>query len=84
MDEIRVFMLIFGSNHIPLRDCLQSMFFNLCLNYFQKLFSSCTSIPELGGTLHCKEFGKKSWNKKFLLLRGSGIYLSNKGKSKVR
>ncbi|XP_015752136.1 PREDICTED: growth factor receptor-bound protein 14-like [Acropora digitifera] len=48
----------------------------------EKLFSSCTSIPELGGTLHCKEFGKKSWNKKFLLLRGSGIYLSNKGKSK--
>lgn len=49
----------------------------------EKLFSSCTSIPELGGTLHCKEFGKKSWNKKFLLLRGSGIYLSNKGKSKA-
>ena len=35
------------------------------------------------GLLHCKEFGKKSWSKKFIFLRGSGLYSSSKGKSKV-
>lgn len=49
----------------------------------QKLFSTCSRVPEIEGTLQCKEFGKKSWNKKFLFLRGSGIYSSNKGKSKA-
>ena len=35
------------------------------------------------GLLHCKEFGKKSWSKKFIFLRGSGLYSSSKSKSKV-
>ncbi|KAJ7391954.1 SH3/SH2 adaptor [Desmophyllum pertusum] len=49
----------------------------------QKLFSTCTRVPEIEGTLHCKDFGKKSWNKKFVFLRGSGLYSSSKGKSKA-
>ncbi|XP_078356463.1 growth factor receptor-bound protein 14-like, partial [Oculina patagonica] len=49
----------------------------------QKLFSTCTRVPEIEGTLHCKDFGKKSWSKKFIFLRGSGLYSSSKGKSKA-
>lgn len=49
----------------------------------QKLFSTCTRVPEIEGILHCKDFGKKSWSKKFFFLRGSGLYSSSKGKSKA-
>lgn len=59
---------------------LSFIFISLSL---QKLFSTCTRVPEIEGTLHCKDFGKKSWSKKFIFLRGSGLYSSSKGKSKV-
>ncbi|KAI6646594.1 Growth factor receptor-bound protein 14-like [Oopsacas minuta] len=44
-------------------------------------FSEQGRIPELEGHLFIKE-GKKPWKRLFVLLRGSGIYYSNRGKSK--
>ena len=44
-------------------------------------FSEQGRIPELEGLLFIKE-GKKPWKRLFVLLRGSGIYYSNRGKSK--
>ena len=44
-------------------------------------FSEQGRIPELEGLLVIKD-GKKPWKRLFVLLRGSGIYYSNRGKSK--
>ena len=44
-------------------------------------FSEQGRIPELEGLLFIKD-GKKPWKRLFVLLRGSGIYYSNRGKSK--
>ena len=60
---------------------IRNSFFVLCT--LQKLFSTCARVPEIEGYLHFKDFSKKSWSKKFFFLRGSGLYCSTKGKSKV-
>ncbi|XP_031560624.1 growth factor receptor-bound protein 14-like isoform X3 [Actinia tenebrosa] len=49
----------------------------------QKLFRQCTQVPEIASMLYIKDFSKKSWSKKYLILRGSGLYSSTKGKSRA-
>ena len=49
----------------------------------QEYFSESGRVPEVEGVLYMKEGLKKPWKKYFFMLRASGLYHSNKGKSKA-
>ncbi|XP_074049129.1 amyloid beta A4 precursor protein-binding family B member 1-interacting protein [Macrotis lagotis] len=40
-------------------------------------------VPEIEGALYLKEDGKKTWKRRYFLLRASGIYYVPKGKTKT-
>ena len=49
-----------------------------CFIHFQ---NNLHRPPEIKGYLHERSEGKKSWKKRFFMLRASGLYYSTKGES---
>ncbi|XP_067867075.1 growth factor receptor-bound protein 10 isoform X2 [Heterodontus francisci] len=49
---------------------------------FLQNFLNSSSCPEIQGSLHVREVGRKSWKKLYVFLRRSGFYFSSKGTSK--
>lgn len=70
------------------------MLIGLCLSGFilwiiillaqESFCGTSVIVPELEGALYLKEDGKKSWKRRYFLLRASGIYYVPRGKTKVR
>ncbi|MEE6466959.1 hypothetical protein FKM82_007103 [Ascaphus truei] len=49
----------------------------------QSFCGASVVVPELEGALYLREDGKKSWKKRYFLMRASGIYYVPKGKTKI-
>lgn len=76
-----------GSIFLPYIDRIVLNGFILCIIILVAQESFCGTsviVPELEGALYLKEDGKKSWKRRYFLLRASGIYYVPRGKTKVR
>lgn len=50
----------------------------------QENFEGSTLIvPDVEGVLYLKEDGRKTWRRRYFMLRASGLYYVPKGKTKV-